>query len=116
MPDTERFTLTRLVRVFGLLREISPTMPVQIAQSFVVVAMNEGKSVGELATIAGAKQSTMSRHLLDLGDRNRQGQEGFGLVTRGIDPTELRRTQYTLSPKGKVLLDTLTGVMNGGEA
>src|SRR3546814_10846246 len=46
---------------------IGPTIPTQLVQTFVDVALNEGKSLGELAELVGSNASTVSRHLLDLG-------------------------------------------------
>src|SRR3546814_13689791 len=61
---------------------IGPTIPTQLVQTFVDVALNEGKSLGELAELVGSNASTVSRHLLDLGERNRRMEPGYGLVDR----------------------------------
>src|SRR3546814_11059173 len=57
---------------------IGPTIPTQLVQIFVDVALNEGKSLGELAELVGYNASTVSRHLLDLGERNRRMAPGYG--------------------------------------
>src|SRR3546814_10232505 len=82
---------------------IGPTIPTQLVQTFVDVALNEGKSLGELAELVGSNASTVSRHLLDLGERNRRMEPGYGLVDRRVDPMELRKNSYFLTPKGKAL-------------
>lgn len=103
--------LRKLHHLLGILRTVSPTLPVQVAQSLVLVALNEGKSLNELATLSGSKQSTMSRHLLDLGDRNRNMEPGHGLVVRTIDPMDLRSTKFSLSEKGRLLLQDVVKLM-----
>src|SRR3546814_5551973 len=39
---------------------IGPTIPTQLVQTFVDVALNEGKSLGELAELVGSNASTRS--------------------------------------------------------
>jgi DNA-binding MarR family transcriptional regulator len=97
--------MRRVHRILSIFRTIAPTIPVQVVQTLVLVAMNEGKTLGELATLAGAQNSTMSRHTLDLSDRNRHGKPGHGLIERSKDNADLRATRFTLSPKGRALLN-----------
>lgn len=110
--DRRNDRLVKLARIMGLFRTISPTMPIQIAQTFLLVARNEGAGLKELAEMADAKLPTMSRHLLDLGERNRNMQPGFGLVERVPNPMELRSNQYFLSPKGKNLIAAIEGLLD----
>jgi DNA-binding MarR family transcriptional regulator len=58
--------------IISAFQAYNPTMPIQMAASFLLVAKNEGKSLRELCDLSGVAQSTMSRHLLDLGERNRR--------------------------------------------
>ena len=90
---------------------IDPTVPTQLVQAFVLVALNEGKSLTELAQALGSSASTVSRHLLDLGERNRKMEPGYGLVDRRVDPMELRKNIYTLTPKGKLLAASISDAM-----
>ena len=85
-------------------RDIRETMPLQYVWSFLLVAEEEGLSVNEYAKRAGVSKSVMSRHLLDIGDRTRQMEEGFGLVTARANPMELRKLEYMLTDKGRALL------------
>src|SRR3546814_14747877 len=80
------------------------------SQTFVDVALNEGKSLGELAELVGSNASTVSRHLRDLGERNRRMEPGYGLVDRRVDPMELRKNSYFLTPKGKALAASIDGI------
>ena len=74
---------------------------------FLLVALNEGASLGELAEKAGMKTSSASRYLLDLSDKTRNGDKGYGLVRRESDPAELRRNMYSLTPKGRAMIRDL---------
>jgi DNA-binding MarR family transcriptional regulator len=83
------------------------TMPLQYFTTFLLVALNEGLSVKEYAELAQVSTSVMSRHLLDIGDRNRHMTEGFGLVTSRPHPMELRKHEVFLTPKGRALLHNM---------
>ena len=93
-----------------MMTSIGPvTLPV--ARSFLVVAQNEGMGVGDLADKIGSNMSTMSRHLLDLSESMRSGAPGYGVLTRTVDPGNLRAVMYTLSPKGKLLAANLLDIL-----
>lgn len=93
---------------------IDPTVPVQIVQAFVCVALNEGKTLAELADKLGANNSTTSRHILDLGEYNRRKEPGYMLVEGKVNPEDLRTKRYYLSPKGKLLAKTLANIVVEG--
>lgn len=94
---------TSFLQCLQAFTKIRGTMPMQYAVSFMLVALDEGRGVGEYAERAGVSQSVMSRHLLDIGERNRYMQDGFGLVTYRANPMELRKHEYFLTPKGRAL-------------
>jgi hypothetical protein len=58
---------------------------------------------------ADVSPTVMTRHLLDIGDRNRAREEGFGLVTQERDKFDLRRTHTIGTPFGKA---TMHKIMN----
>ncbi len=112
----EKFEITAVRKSLRVLEEFSrhyPNCPIQIAHTFLLVVLNEGKSMRELGDIAGLPQSTMSRHLLDLGPRNRWKEPGLKLVKHRYDPMEMRKKQYTLSPKGRALVKRIVNIING---
>ena len=105
LSETEKEILQR--RVMGFLKEfrtVRPTMPLQHAFTFMLVALNEGEGVQEYAELADVSQSVMTRNLLDLGERNRRREPGYGLVMQRMDPLDMRRHQTFLTPEGKALL------------
>lgn len=107
----EQRLLNKASLIFQAFRGIEPTMPTQLAYTFLIVATHPGISVSEVADLAGFKLSTASRHLLDLGERNRKKEPGFGLVEVSVDPNELRRKTFTLTPRGKHLLNQIMTAM-----
>ncbi|KIU29290.1 hypothetical protein SR41_04585 [Sphingomonas melonis] len=112
MTDNKTKALKKANQVLTAFRStIDEVIPIQIAHAFLIVAQNEGKGVVELADLAGANKSTMSRHLLDLSDQLRTGQPGYGLLVRSQDPTNLRSVIYSLSPKGKLLVNQIANIL-----
>jgi DNA-binding MarR family transcriptional regulator len=82
-------------------------MPLQYIHTFLIVCLYPGKSVDELAELAGVAQSVMSRHLRDIGPVNRHLEPGFGLTEMTFHPKDMRRHIYVLTPKGKALFREL---------
>jgi DNA-binding MarR family transcriptional regulator len=103
LPDADRKAVRSALRFLEPFRDIRSTMPLQYVTAFLLVAYEEGLGVGDYATKAGVSVSVMSRHLLDIGDRNRHMTEGFGLVTYRSNPMELRKHEYMLTDKGRAL-------------
>ena len=86
-------------------------LPVNQVVSLFTVATKEGLTVDEYAKRAGISPTTMSRHLLDLGDRTRKLQPGLGLV-EGRDNIQNRREKnYSLTPKGRALATKVAGAL-----
>jgi DNA-binding MarR family transcriptional regulator len=96
--------LNVLLNVLDIFRDVRSTMPLQYVVTFLAVAADEGKPVGEYARKLNVVPSVMSRHLLDIGPRNRHMKEGFGLVVGRPNPMNLREHEYYLSPQGHALL------------
>src|SRR5262249_7788823 len=73
-------------------------------EAFLLVAREPGLSVTEYAKRLKAPKSTVSRDLLDLGDRNRKGEPGVGLVTSRPNRFDPRQLEYRLTPRGRALV------------
>lgn len=112
MTDKEMEALKKIDSLLSQFRSsIDPNIPAQMLQTFMAVAMNEGQSLTKIAEVVSANLSTASRHLLELGDRNRKMEPGYGLVARTPDPMNLRQNAYSLTPKGKLLLANILKIM-----
>jgi hypothetical protein len=84
--------------------EVHDNIPARCIQALLLVAHKEGGSVADYAKRAAMPASTMSRNLLDIGERNRHMQPGLGLVVGKRNPENLRELEYSLSVKGKALV------------
>jgi DNA-binding MarR family transcriptional regulator len=104
LSQEEKATARALYMALQQFTALRPTMPLQYVMTYLLVAMEEGKGVTELAKIAEVPPTVMTRHLLDIGDRNRAREEGFGLISQERDRNDLRRTHAKFTPKGKALL------------
>lgn len=103
MPDSEKLRGERALAFCKEFHKVRPTMPLQYVTAFLLVAMNEGMSVQEYAELADVSQSVMTRCLLDMGERNRYKEPGFGLIMQRMDPMDMRRHQTFLTPQGRAL-------------
>ena len=103
--------LNKIGIMLTTLRQINPTMTIQVAHTLLLVAQNPGSSVTEIAKTSGFPLSTMSRNLMDLGKRNRKREPGLGLVQSATDDYELRKKNVTLTPKGEMLIKHLTDII-----
>jgi DNA-binding MarR family transcriptional regulator len=90
-----------------------PTVPLAVVEAFLLVCLYEGSSLKDLCQLSGQAQSTLSRHLLDLGDRNRRGEPGLKLVGWRHPPENLRLKEYFLTGKGRALRDRLLALAQG---
>lgn len=108
MPKSFNDDELREIRSFhtalGVFRQVRRDMPLQYVLTLLLVATDEGKTVTEYARMTGTSASVMSRHLLDIGERNRHMEDGFGLVMYKANPTNLREHQYYLTPKGRATI------------
>jgi hypothetical protein len=94
------------------MQAIRHTMPLQYMNTFLLVVIYPGHSVEELAELAGVAQSVMSRHIRDIGPVNRHLEPGFDLVKLTLDPKDMRRHVYVLTPKGKLLARELREILD----
>jgi len=108
---SDRRHLDKVSSLFQAFRTLDPTMPLQLAYTFILCATYEGESIGDIARRAGFARATTSRHILDLGEFDRKKQPGYGLVETKIDPMELRRKTVHLTPKGRHLLNQIITTM-----
>jgi hypothetical protein len=72
LDEEEQKSLRSMLRALQPFRELRQDMPLQYVASFLWVAVNEGLGVTDYAQRAGVAQSVMTRHLLDLGERDRR--------------------------------------------
>lgn len=71
--------------------------------TFLMVAVDEGKSVGAYARDLNVNRFLMSRHIRCIGDRGRNGRPGLGLVTTRRVDNYPNRTAIFLTDKGRAV-------------
>jgi DNA-binding MarR family transcriptional regulator len=103
-PTTDEQTeLRKCLSFMDAFRIIRPTLAMQHAYVFLLVAMDEGRGVQEYAERAGVTQPGMTRILLALGPRGQRGAAGHRLVHQATDTGDLRKRQTFLTAKGNAL-------------
>ena len=75
-------------------------IPFPYMLTFLMVAVDEGKSVGAYARDLNVNRFLMSRHIRCIGDRGRNGRPGLGLVTTRRVDNYPNRTAIFLTDKG----------------
>jgi ferredoxin-NADP reductase len=107
----------------GLAPFLSVARDPETYERFDKVVVTHG--VRQVAELAGVPMSTMSRHMLDLSAyrRTRKGAEegndnararapGLGLVSVETPPDNMRERHYTLTQKGRGLLNVLETILS----
>ena len=105
--EAERKSVRVALTALSPFYEFRGAMPLQYVTAFLLVAEEEGLGVGEYAKRANVSISVMSRHLQDIGDRNRHMDEGFGLVTSRSNPLNMREKEVLLTDKGRAVIHKL---------
>lgn len=103
--------IDKLSKVLGYLQEVHPDISIEQIKTFLLVSQNEGLAGIEYARLAAIPQTTISRQLLDLGERNRKKEEGLGLVEARRDVQDYRRWLYRLTPRGRKLIKLISDVI-----
>jgi len=81
--------------------------PLHHARLLLEVAAHEPATFEHLESALNLTNSSVSRSVAALSDRNRHGDRGYRLLTVERDPAEGRRYLVRLSAKGRLLLQQL---------
>lgn len=84
----------------------SPHINLANLLAFLRVASEEGKGVTEYAEDAGVYKTIMTRYLLDLGPRDRYGEQGLNWIVQARRNDDLRVNRAWVTHKGTAMLDT----------
>jgi DNA-binding MarR family transcriptional regulator len=104
LNEEEKAYARALLLALEPFRAINPSMPLSYITAYLLVGMEEGKGVSEYARQVGISPTVMTRNLLDIGERNRQREAGFGLIEQERDLFDLRKHNARVTPKGRALL------------
>jgi DNA-binding MarR family transcriptional regulator len=106
--------LHRCLLLIEAFRAIRRTMPLQHVYAFLLIALEQGRSVSEYAKRAGTTQAVMTRILFALSSRGRRRQPGYRLVQQMVDPQDARRTQAFLTVRGNALVHEMVQLIRTG--
>jgi DNA-binding MarR family transcriptional regulator len=107
----ERQAVRRLARCISEIRELHPEIQAQTIHVLLEVAIQPGITMRQLLKKTSLSQSSCSRNVSLLTDRDRHGNHGLGLVEAKEDPAERRRKIVTLTPKGQELIALLADIV-----
>jgi DNA-binding MarR family transcriptional regulator len=81
LTPANRVMAIRLANACAPFHLLSPNTRLQVVRMFLLVGMDDGSTIGELAKRCGVSKNDASRYLRDLGTTDRYGRPGLGLVT-----------------------------------
>lgn len=107
LTEEDKATAKAIFMAIDPLVKQAPNMTLQHFLSLLRVMMDEGKGVTEYAHEAGVYKTVMTRHLLDLGRRDRHGGEGLDLIYQKRDDKDLRINRAWATRKGVALVHNM---------
>lgn len=102
-------TLPTALALLQRLRQVDPDMPMAQAYCLILIALNEGLSLKELAGKADVGMASASRYVSQFSEASAPGKKGLGLVSAFEDPMERRKKVIKLTPKGKSVVHKILG-------
>lgn len=116
LSQEDKRNLRRLLDALNLFASLQPEhktkpLPLDMFRVFLNIALNEGLGTLQLAKQAGIVNTTISRHVMDMGDLDRHQNEGLEMVFQKLDVRDKRRHPTFLAPKGRAFLSRLTDLL-----
>ena len=96
------------------LANLRASIPLPLATTFLIVALDEGKSINSYARDMGVSRFAMWRYVRNISGRDKSGSPGLGLVTIEPHPIYTRRRQVYLTAKGRSLTKDILQQMRRG--
>lgn len=98
-------------KALGLFQAIRQDMPASVIEVFIAVANAPGRTMVDYARDLGTGNSTMSRQLRDLSDRDRFGNDGYRLLEVIGNPQDTRAKNYFLTQRGQRLAEQVADLL-----
>jgi DNA-binding MarR family transcriptional regulator len=102
--EEERAYIRALLLALRPFIKAKPTIPLSYVITTLTVALDENEGVAEYADKVGISPTVMTRHLLDLGERNRLKEPGLGWIVQERDLFDLRKHRARFTSIGSALL------------
>ena len=107
--DDDTKALAKAMRL--ALEPIVEAFPLAYVLTLLAVAEREGMAVNEYANDVGILKAVATRHLQDLGVRDRRGNTGLEWVDQRRDSKDFRINRSYISVKGAVILGKMKRAM-----
>jgi hypothetical protein len=111
LDDDVRAAATAMRLALEPFVELNPTVPASYLITLLAVAEKEGKPVNEYARDVGLIKAVCTRHLLDLGNRDRRGNPGMELIDQHRDWKDRRIQRSYISVRGAAILGKMKRAM-----
>lgn len=109
--DEERAYLRALQLALKQILKAKPTIPLSYVVTALSVALDENKGVAEYAEDCSMSPTVMTRHLLDLGERNRLKEPGLGWIQQERDLFDLRKHRARFTSIGAALFRDIVNTL-----
>ena len=113
LSKSERQAARAVQRALAPFLAIRSDLSLSLVDTFLTVALHPGLSLMDYVRLTGGNMQTLSRQLLDLGVKKRDGSKSFELVAAQQHPTDLRVRLYYLTARGHRLLDAALAPSSG---
>lgn len=104
LATTNSRAMQALLWALKPLMNLRASIPLPFAATFLIVALDEGKSVNSYARDLGVSWFAMWRYMRNISERAKNGSHGLGLVTIEPHPIYTRRRRVYLTAKGRSLV------------
>lgn len=104
----------KFLHAMELFRDLSPAITANYVTALMLVALKPGGGPTDYAKDLETSSGVVSRWMLELGERARDGGEGWGLIRRSSGSEDFREVHYTLTPKGRAFVKRLTDRLGVG--
>lgn len=104
-------TIERLLQVINLLRLLDREVPAQVLATFLYIASHKSCHKSAMEEDLNYSPASGSRNTDWLSDQHRLRKPGLGLITKTHDPSNRRRYQLNLTPKGEQLIHQIKEIL-----
>lgn len=105
------FNIHKAFRLVRTLRTVDSDMSLMVAETFLLICQDEGIGVKDLSERVGVTVAGSSRHVSHLSRQGRNGKPGLDLIELRERVDDRRYKGCYLTKKGKLLRDSLLGVI-----
>ncbi len=105
--------MERVLKVVNLLRLLDRELPAQVIATFFYVASHKNCHKAAMEEDLNFSTASGSRNTDWLSKHHRLNKPGLDLIVKEPDPTNRRRFQLTLTPKGEQLIRQIEELLYG---